>query len=250
MDCRVAEDLFSDHLEGTLPEELRADFERHLRECGSCRLLRAAFGEVVAALHALPLVDAPRGLAERAACAARTAPAAQGAPVAVSTRMPPWLQVAAALLAVVITGGLAAASRAWPGSGPLGPRLAERRAVVGDYLTERKDRLVEDVRLLKVVVETAFEERLDRVGERIEDYRRLLARRRALEQQQQRRERPTPAPESRRDFSNPAAADAVPLCEPGRPTRTEDPSEARPACNPAPRTRLARDADRREGARS
>ena len=43
---------------------------------------------------------------------------------------------------------------------------------------ERKDRLVEDVRILGVVLGTAFEGRLDRVNERVEDYRRLLDRRR------------------------------------------------------------------------
>jgi hypothetical protein len=49
----------------------------------------------------------------------------------------------------------------------------------GSSLIERKDRLVEDVRILGVVLETAFEGRLERVNERVEDYRRLLDRRRA-----------------------------------------------------------------------
>ncbi len=43
---------------------------------------------------------------------------------------------------------------------------------------ERKDRLVEDLRLLRVVISTAFEGRVDRVNDRVEDYRRLLERRR------------------------------------------------------------------------
>ncbi len=36
---------------------------------------------------------------------------------------------------------------------------------------ERRDRLVEDVRILGVVLGTAFEGRIERVNERVEDYR-------------------------------------------------------------------------------
>jgi hypothetical protein len=246
MDCRRAEELFSDHLAGTLSAESRDALEDHLRQCGACRLLRAAFGEVVAALQALPIVEAPPGLSERAASAARRAPAPDARPRATSTRMPPWLQVAAAALALLVTGVVAAASRAWTPA-QLGPRWAERTAIAGGYLAERRERLVEDVRLLRVVVETVFEERFDRVGDRIEDYRRLLARRRALEQrQQQRRGQPSPAPESKREFSNPTSADGVPQCETD--ARAQQP--AWPACHLPPHARPPRRADRREGARS
>jgi hypothetical protein len=48
----------------------------------------------------------------------------------------------------------------------------------GNTLIVKKERLVEDVRLLGVVLSTAFEGRLDRVNERVQDYRRLLERRR------------------------------------------------------------------------
>ncbi len=207
MDCRRAEELFSDHLDGSLPWAERVALESHLATCGACRLLRAAFGEVVAALHAMPLIEAPQGLDQRAALAARSAPR-----VVVPARMPPWLQIAAAVLALAITGGLAAASRAWTPTGRL--RVAERAASVGSYLTERRDRLVEDVRLLRVVVATAFEERYDKFGSRLEDYRRLLARRRALEK---RRQQPVPArtPESKREFANPDGAERVHLCKAG-----------------------------------
>ncbi|HEV7502664.1 MAG TPA: hypothetical protein VGQ33_21755, partial [Vicinamibacteria bacterium] len=45
------------------------------------------------------------------------------------------------------------------------------------YVVEKKERLVEDFRLLRVVISTAFEGRLDRVNDRVDDYRRLLERR-------------------------------------------------------------------------
>jgi hypothetical protein len=64
-------------------------------------------------------------------------------------------------------------------------RLGERSVNVGAYLLERKDRLVEDVRLLRVVIGTAFEGRMERVNDRVDDYRKLLEKRRAAERDQQ-----------------------------------------------------------------
>lgn len=216
MDCRRAEELFSDHLDGTLPAPLRAELELHLAACEPCRLLREALAEVVAALHALPLVDAPRRLAERAAGAAlaerRRRPVAVSVPSAPPPRMPVWLQALAATLAIALSGGLAAGSHALGSSTRLGARLAERSASVGSFLVERKERLVEDVRLLRAVVGTAFEERLDRVGERVDDYRRLLERRRAREQQEQQKKL---GPDSSRDFLNPRDDERVHQCESG-----------------------------------
>lgn len=215
MDCRRAEELFSDHLDGTLEAPLRAELERHLAACEPCRLLREALGEVVAALRALPFVDAPRHLAARAADAAlaagRRRPAGVVAPFVAPSRMPVWLQALAATLAIAITGGLAAAGSALGPPARLSARLAERAAGVSSYLVERKERLVEDVRLLRAVVGTAFEERLDRVGERVDDYRRLLERRRALEQQEQQK-KPRGSGSSR-DFPNPRDAGRVHQCE-------------------------------------
>jgi hypothetical protein len=49
----------------------------------------------------------------------------------------------------------------------------------GSGLIERKDRLVEDVRLLGAVLSTAFEGRLERVNDRVNDYKRLLEQRKA-----------------------------------------------------------------------
>jgi hypothetical protein len=64
-----------------------------------------------------------------------------------------------------------------------GKRLVERASNAGVYVMERKDRLLEDVRILRVVVSAAFEGRLDRVNDRVEDYRRLLERRRSTPEQ-------------------------------------------------------------------
>ncbi len=184
MDCPRAEELLSDHLEGALHPILRAELDAHLAECEQCGPLRAALAEVVDALHAFPDVDAPAGLAGRAAAAALVAPRAVVIRPAIV--VPSWVQVAAAGLALIVLGttlmvvGPERSTRA-------AQRLVTQTVTAGSSLMERKDRLVEDVRILGVVLGTAFEGRLERVNDRVEDYRRLLDRR-----------RPAPASDSKR----------------------------------------------------
>ncbi len=176
MDCHRAEEVLSDHLEGGLHAILRAELEAHLARCADCRVLREALAEVVSALRDAPELDAPSGLAERAAAAALARPRAVVIRPAIV--LPSWVQAAAAGFALVALG------TALLVVGPERPTRAAQRLVgqtvtAGSHLMEKRDRLVEDVRILGVVLGTAFEGRLDRVNERVEDYRRLLDRRKA-----------------------------------------------------------------------
>ncbi len=176
MDCRRAEELFSDHLEGVLHEILKAELEAHLASCEACRELRDSLGEVVSLLHEYPEVEAPPGLAVRVARAA-LARARRPVEVRPAFVVPQWVQAAAAGFALIALGTMLALV------GPEKPTRAAQRLVgqtvlAGNSLIERKDRLFEDVRILGVVLSTAFEGRLDRVNERVEDYRRLLEKRR------------------------------------------------------------------------
>ena len=176
MDCRRAEELFSDHLEGTLHAVLEGELERHLASCEPCRLLHEAFAAVVAELRAAPELEAPPGLAERAALAALRAP--RVVEIRPALTLPPWLQAAAAGFALIALGTTLAVL------GPERPtraaqRLVTETATMSSSLLERKDRLIEDVRLLGVVLSTAFEGRIEKVGERVQDYKRLLERRKA-----------------------------------------------------------------------
>jgi len=83
-----------------------------------------------------------------------------------------------------------------------------------NQLMERKNRLFEDVRLLGVVLTTAFEGRVDRVNERVEDYRRLLERRRAAPPSEPKRGSETPRSRSAsRQVSEPGRAPRVALDE-------------------------------------
>jgi len=187
MDCPRAEELFSDHLDGTLHELLRSELEAHLAACAECRALRGAMGEVVAELRAFPELEPASDLAGRVASAVLRRPAA---PRAVIVRpafvVPSWVQAAAAGFALIALGTLLLVI------GPEAPTRAAERMVgrtvsAGNMLRERKDRLVEDVRILGVVLTTAFEGRLERVNERVEDYRRLLERRRGAGQEDTKR---------------------------------------------------------------
>ena len=68
----------------------------------------------------------------------------------------------------------------------------DRTVTAGSFLLERKDRLVEDVRILGVVIGTAFEGRLDRMNERVNDYRQLLERRRNASEEEKKRSTGSP----------------------------------------------------------
>jgi hypothetical protein len=176
MDCQRAEELFSDHLEGSLHQILGAELERHLASCESCRELRETLAEVVAALRSAPELEAPSGLAERVARAALV----RRRPVEIRPALvlPHWLNAAAAGFALIALGATLAVVGPERGA-RAAQRLVGHTVTAGSNLMERKDRLLEDVRLLGVVLSTAFEGRIDRVNERVNDYKRLLERRRA-----------------------------------------------------------------------
>jgi anti-sigma factor RsiW len=194
LDCARAEELLSDHLEGALEDPLRADVARHLAACQRCRELLDALGEVVAALRSAPDLDPAVDLAERSAAAAlraaeprRFGAARRALPrLAAATHelfassVPGLVRGLAAALALAITGAVMLAQSVVGPPVQAANRVVERTVTAGAYLAERKDRLVEDFRLLRVVIGTAFEGRLDRVNDRVDDYRRLLERRRAL----------------------------------------------------------------------
>ena len=184
MTCARAEELLSDHLDGTLAEPLHTELQNHLASCATCQGLREELRFVVEALQAYPEVAPSSTLASRVAeetlrrgkvvlFAPRPKPTATPARVAL---LPAWAQSLAAGLALVTVGALLMTTRAE------GPKRAASQIVgatvsTGAFLAEHKDRLVEDVRVLKVVLETAFEGRVERVNERVEDYRKLLERR-------------------------------------------------------------------------
>ena len=119
--------------------------------------------------------------------------------------LPPWVLATAAVLALALSTGLAGAAG---GRGALHgtSRIAQRVSAVGVSVAEQWDRLVEDFRVLRVLVGTAFEGRVDRVNDRVEDYRRLLERRQRDEQ----------AERARREGTEPSPAAPAPPPSPAR----------------------------------
>jgi Putative zinc-finger len=204
IDCARVEELLSDHLEGTLDPLLARDVDEHLRGCARCRELREALSDVVDALRSYPSIEPAAGLAARVARAA-ILHAQQHRPMAFAPRLPPWLPAVAAGLSILTTLGILLVQG---GTARAGGRLMERTTSAGTYVLEKKDRLLEDFRILRVVVGAAIEGRLDRVNDRVEDYRRLVERRREAE----RLARPSPSPEA----TPPASRDLPNSAAPGR----------------------------------
>lgn len=178
MDCRRAEELLSDRLEGSLHPILAAELERHLAGCASCRELAEALAFVVESLCSAPELEPPVGLAARAARAARLAPR----PIEIRPALviPHWLNAAAAGFALIALGTALAVIGPERGA-RAAQRLVGETVSAGSSLLEHKDRLVEDVRVLGVVLSTAFEGRIERVNERVNDYKRLLEERKSSE---------------------------------------------------------------------
>ena len=177
LQCRRAEELLSDHLDGILDEVLDAELRGHITACDRCRELRDALQEVLEVLRTRTEMEPSQDLAERAAAAAlRAGRPRAGFRLPAIAGLPPWALATAAGLALALSTGLVTASG---GKGSLGStgHLARRVSSVGMFVAEKKDRLVEDFRMLRMLVGTAFEGRVDRVNDRVEDYRRLLERR-------------------------------------------------------------------------
>jgi hypothetical protein len=183
MDCRAAEELLSDAVEGNLAGVQRTELDRHLAGCPACRALREAVRDVRTLLVESPVVEPPDDLVSRVVEYSQQRRAALGAGRRAALRWSHGLRLAAAV--ILIASG---AALLIPGN-PVGRALDTRRVgtrVVnfGVRLAERKDRLIEDLRMLRILAGTALQGRVERVNESVDDYRRLL--------EQRRSERPTP----------------------------------------------------------
>lgn len=195
MSCARAAELLSDHREVLLEGPLAADVAAHLATCEACRALDETLAEVLDLLRTAPEIAPAADLAERAASAALAAgrgprlrlvrgAARLGSTMAARAArwgVPARVQAVAAVLAIALTAGVFLMGAATGPRAPAGgrrPRLAERVTTASVYVVVKRDQLIEDFRLLRVVIATAFEGRLDRVNDRVEDYRRLLERRR------------------------------------------------------------------------
>lgn len=183
MNCEQARDLFSDLRDGSLHAGAREGIEDHLTGCLECRQLMEAFGEAMEALARFPEIEPPLDLAERvveATLAGRSAVVALvfRRPTRGLLSLPGWIRSIAAALAIATSGTLLLVTREAQVLSRTASRLGTRAMNMGVHMVERQERLVEDVRGLPSLVGSAVSGRMERVGDRVEDYKRYLERRR------------------------------------------------------------------------
>ena len=104
MDCNVFRELLSSYLDESLEEDRRRSFQRHLRECASCR--ESAMSEDPSLLFAwAPEPVISQQDVEACAAAVKARIRQQRLAHRLQRRRRPWLAAAAAVV-IMITGGL------------------------------------------------------------------------------------------------------------------------------------------------
>lgn len=180
MNCRRSQELMSDFVEGTLAPLLRRELETHLASCIECRELLSSLQEVMVSLQSFQVPGPSERLT--ALVLERSRPLLQSARDQAREMMEEdpfsgpsfwrtassWLAAAAVLAAVLI----------WHP-----PELVEnwsRRVSQTAHQTysfgirsyHRTERWIEELNVLRMTVEVAFENRLDRLNERLRDLER------------------------------------------------------------------------------
>jgi hypothetical protein len=172
MNCQRSRELLSDYIEETLPPPVLTELQAHLETCHECRALTESLREVVAALAAFREPEPPSDLTER--ILERTRPvlrAAQGrrldraAAPSFWWSATNWLAAAAVLAGVLVWRPpefVAGASRHVS-------QTAYQAYSFGVRTYHRTERWLEELNVLRMTVGVAFENRLDRLSERLRD---------------------------------------------------------------------------------
>ena len=178
MKCRRSEELWSDHLDGTLPRPLTKDLEGHLAVCPNCPELLETFKEMRTALETMPHPHPSAQLVERILAASRprltklakpanllnfAERARFGTPLVPNLSWGGWALwgTAAALVAVLILGPSQAFSRL--------NQVGHRVYSVGLGVYRDTEGLIDELNVLRMTVGVAFEDRLDRLNQRLKD---------------------------------------------------------------------------------
>jgi len=170
--CRRSEELWSDYLDGTLSRPLAKDLEGHLAECPNCPELLKTFRAVRAALETTPHPHPSPLLVERILVASRprlanlanlAQPARLGTPLVPNLSWGGWAAwgTAAALVAILILGPSQALSRL--------NQIGHRVYGVGLGAYRDTEGLIDELNVLRMTVGVAFEDRLDRLNQRLKD---------------------------------------------------------------------------------
>ena len=196
MNCRRHQELLSDYLEETLPPPLRREVENHVRTCEDCRNLAESLKEVLSLFGSVQTPEPPSNLTELilertrpALLAARVGSAHLETDSSFRRSFGSGLAAAAVLAAVLLfrppeflAGWSRSVSQTAHQSYSLGVRTYHRTA-----------RWIEDLNVLRMTVGVAFENRLDRLNERLRDLEELR-RRNGGEDESSRSGHPTQSP--------------------------------------------------------
>jgi hypothetical protein len=179
VNCRRIQELLSDYIEDTLPPPLRREAEVHLESCAECRELTRSLREVVGLFASFEAPEPPVDLTERilertrtALAASRTAAQiAQSADIESSGDSSFWRSLgagfaAAAVLASVLVFHPPELLEGWSRHVS---QTAHRSYSFGVRTYHRTARWLEDLNVLRITVGVAFENRLDRLNERLRD---------------------------------------------------------------------------------
>jgi hypothetical protein len=167
MNCRRAEELFSDDREGTLAPLIARELHTHRDTCDACQSLYETFQEVTNALTAMSVPSVPDALAERVIAAAGHA----RAPIA--TRGPsPRLFASASWLAVAAMLAIGLLFRPPELASDLSRKTSRTARHVYTFAIQTYDqteRWIENLNVLRMTVSVAFEDRLDQLNEQLRD---------------------------------------------------------------------------------
>ena len=178
MNCRRAEELFSDYREGALAPPIEQELSAHLDTCDECKGLYRTFQEVADALGALSVPAPPEALTEKLvvdyASHARTELTALRTTRALTRFTAPsprlvagasWLAFAAVLAMVLLFHPPELATE-------LSRKTSRTARHVYSFAVRsyhQTERWIEDLNVLRMTVGVAFEDRLDQLNEQLRD---------------------------------------------------------------------------------
>lgn len=179
MNCRRHQELLSDYLEETLSPPLRREAENHLRTCEDCRKLAESLKEVLSLFGSFQTPEPPSNLTEL--ILERTRPvllSARKASADLETDSSFWRSfgsglAAAAVLATVLLFRPPEFLAGWSRSVS---QTAHQSYSLGVRTYHQTARWIEDLNVLRMTVGVAFENRLDRLNERLRDLEELRRR--------------------------------------------------------------------------
>ncbi len=179
MNCRRNQELLSDHLDETLSPLLKREVEEHLRACDECRGLVLSMKDVLSLFSSMKEPEPPSNLEQL--ILARTRPAllaAREASLAAGAEPSFWRSfgsglAAAAVLAMVLVFNPPEFLEGWSRSVS---QMAHQGYSLGVRTYHRTSRWIEDLNVLRMTVGVAFENRLDRLNERLRDLEELRRR--------------------------------------------------------------------------